>query len=71
MDALNTTQAIPKHHGPMLPSQPTSSLMLEMLDILLGRAELVSGYSLFSNHDDTCEILQCSHASYQILIAPQ
>lgn len=34
MDTLNTRQATPKHHSPMLLSQPTFSLTLEMLDIL-------------------------------------
>lgn len=35
------------------------------------KAELVSDYSLFCNSDKTCEILEFSHASYQIPAAPQ
>lgn len=71
MDAMSTRQAIQKHPSPTLLRQPTISLMLEMLDILQAKAELVSDYSLFCNNDNTCEILEFSHASYQILVAPQ
>lgn len=36
-----------------------------------GKAELISDYSLFCRNDNTCEILEFSDASYQILVAPQ
>lgn len=36
-----------------------------------GKAGQVSDYSLFCNNDTTCKILEFSHASYQILVAPQ
>lgn len=36
-----------------------------------GKTDLVSDYSLFCNNANTYEILEFSHASYQILVAPQ
>lgn len=36
-----------------------------------GKADLVSDYSLFRNNDNTCEILEFSQPSYQILVAPR